>query len=47
MRSRRWPWVVLAVIATLADVHVVVAHDPIALQEDLRAGLFQSGFSER
>lgn len=28
-----------------ADVHVVVAHDPVALEDDLRAGLFHKGFS--
>jgi glyoxylase-like metal-dependent hydrolase (beta-lactamase superfamily II) len=28
-----------------ADVHVVVAHDPVALQQDLKAGLYQRGFS--
>src|SRR5689334_8058551 len=28
-----------------ASVHVVVAHDPVALEEDLRAGLYRKGFS--
>jgi glyoxylase-like metal-dependent hydrolase (beta-lactamase superfamily II) len=28
-----------------ADVHVVVSHDPVALREDLRAGLYRLGFS--
>ncbi|HWA77036.1 MAG TPA: MBL fold metallo-hydrolase [Polyangiaceae bacterium] len=28
------------------NVHVVVAHDPVALGEDLKAGLFHAGFSE-
>jgi glyoxylase-like metal-dependent hydrolase (beta-lactamase superfamily II) len=28
-----------------ASVHVVVAHDPAALEEDLRAGLYRKGFS--
>jgi glyoxylase-like metal-dependent hydrolase (beta-lactamase superfamily II) len=28
-----------------SDVHVVVAHDPVALEADLRAGLFRKGFS--
>lgn len=27
------------------DVHVVVAHDPVALRRDLAAGLFQEGFT--
>jgi glyoxylase-like metal-dependent hydrolase (beta-lactamase superfamily II) len=27
------------------DIHVVVAHDPIALEKDLKAGLFKQGFS--
>jgi glyoxylase-like metal-dependent hydrolase (beta-lactamase superfamily II) len=26
------------------DVHVIVAHDPIALDQDLRAGLYRQGF---
>jgi len=28
-----------------ADVHVIVAHDPIALEKDLEAGLYRRGFS--
>jgi hypothetical protein len=28
-----------------ADVHVIVAHDPVALQQDLKAGLYKLGFS--
>jgi glyoxylase-like metal-dependent hydrolase (beta-lactamase superfamily II) len=27
------------------DVHVVVAHDPVALESDLKAGLYHQGFS--
>jgi len=27
------------------DVHIVVAHDPVALEKDLNAGLFRRGFS--
>jgi glyoxylase-like metal-dependent hydrolase (beta-lactamase superfamily II) len=27
------------------DVHIVVAHDPVALAKDLQAGLFHNGFS--
>jgi glyoxylase-like metal-dependent hydrolase (beta-lactamase superfamily II) len=27
------------------DVHVIVAHDPIALASDLQAGLYTQGFS--
>jgi glyoxylase-like metal-dependent hydrolase (beta-lactamase superfamily II) len=27
------------------DVHVIVAHDPVALQSDLNAGLYREGFS--
>ncbi|HVZ73356.1 MAG TPA: MBL fold metallo-hydrolase [Polyangia bacterium] len=27
-----------------ADVHLVIAHDPVALAEDLRAGLYRDGF---
>jgi hypothetical protein len=27
------------------DVHVVVAHDPVALEKDLAAGLYRSGFT--
>lgn len=28
------------------DVHLVVAHDPVALERDLAAGLFRKGFSD-
>ena len=28
------------------DVHVVVAHDPIALDDDLKAGLYRQGFTD-
>src|SRR5262249_56439602 len=28
------------------DVHVIVAHDPVALENDLRAGLYRQGFSD-
>jgi glyoxylase-like metal-dependent hydrolase (beta-lactamase superfamily II) len=28
------------------DVHVIVAHDPVALQKDLDAGLYRLGFSK-
>jgi glyoxylase-like metal-dependent hydrolase (beta-lactamase superfamily II) len=28
------------------DVHVVVAHDPIALDDDLKAGLYREGFTD-
>lgn len=28
------------------DVHVIVAHDPIALDDDLEAGLYREGFTE-
>jgi glyoxylase-like metal-dependent hydrolase (beta-lactamase superfamily II) len=28
-----------------ADVHVIVAHDPVALAEDLQAGLYHRGFT--
>jgi len=27
------------------DVHVIVAHDPVALENDLKAGLYRQGFS--
>lgn len=27
------------------DVHLIVAHDPVALERDLRAGLYRQGFS--
>jgi hypothetical protein len=29
-----------------ADVHVVIAHDPVALANDLAAGLYRQGFSD-
>ena len=29
-----------------ADVHVIVAHDPIALDDDLKAGLYREGFTD-
>jgi glyoxylase-like metal-dependent hydrolase (beta-lactamase superfamily II) len=29
-----------------ADVHVVIAHDPVALASDLAAGLYRQGFSD-
>lgn len=36
----------LAALAALPkDVHLVVAHDPVAYERDLRAGLFAQGFS--
>ncbi len=28
------------------DVHVIVAHDPIALDDDLKAGLYREGFTD-
>ena len=28
------------------DVHVVVAHDPIALDDDLKSGLYRQGFTD-
>jgi glyoxylase-like metal-dependent hydrolase (beta-lactamase superfamily II) len=28
-----------------ADVHVIVAHDPVALEQDLKAGLYRLGFT--
>jgi glyoxylase-like metal-dependent hydrolase (beta-lactamase superfamily II) len=28
-----------------ADVHLIVAHDPVALEKDVEAGLYQRGFS--
>jgi len=34
-----------ALAALPSEVHVVVAHDPIELANDLRAGLFREGFS--
>lgn len=33
-----------ALAALPADVHVVIAHDPVALASDLRAGLYREGF---
>jgi glyoxylase-like metal-dependent hydrolase (beta-lactamase superfamily II) len=35
-----------ALAALPKDVHLVVAHDPVALKQDLAAGLFRSGFSD-
>lgn len=36
----------LKALASLpADVHVIVAHDPVALQQDLEQGLYRLGFS--
>ncbi|HEX7668367.1 MAG TPA: MBL fold metallo-hydrolase [Polyangiaceae bacterium] len=35
-----------ALSALPKDVHVVVAHDPVALERDVAAGLFRVGFSE-
>lgn len=35
-----------ALAALPKDVHVVVAHDPVALERDVAAGLFRVGFSE-
>jgi hypothetical protein len=29
------------------DMHVIVAHDPVALEQDLKAGLYRQGFSGR
>ena len=34
-----------ALAALPASVHIIVAHDPVALEKDLAAGLFQRGFS--
>lgn len=34
-----------ALAALPSDVHVVVAHDPVALERDLEAGLYRLGFS--
>ncbi|HTQ03811.1 MAG TPA: MBL fold metallo-hydrolase [Polyangiaceae bacterium] len=34
-----------ALAALPKDVHVVTAHDPVALESDLQAGLYRSGFS--
>jgi glyoxylase-like metal-dependent hydrolase (beta-lactamase superfamily II) len=36
-----------AIAALPKDVHVVVAHDPVAYRRDLAAGLFRDGFSAR
>jgi glyoxylase-like metal-dependent hydrolase (beta-lactamase superfamily II) len=38
---------VKAFAALPRDVHVIVAHDAVALDRDLRAGLYQQGFSDR
>ncbi len=38
---------VRALAALARDVHVIVAHDPVALAQDLRAGLYRQGFSDR
>ena len=27
------------------DVHIIVAHDPVALEQDLQAGLYRHGFT--
>jgi hypothetical protein len=27
------------------DVHVIAAHDPVALESDLKAGLYRQGFT--
>ena len=35
-----------ALAALPKDVHIVVAHDPVAYKRDLARGLFQNGFSE-
>jgi len=34
-----------ALAALPKDIHIVVAHDPVALEKDLKAGLFKQGFS--
>ena len=34
-----------ALAALPHDVHIIVAHDPVALEKDLTAGLYQKGFS--
>jgi len=34
-----------ALAALPRDIHVIVAHDPVALERDLKAGLYQRGFS--
>jgi glyoxylase-like metal-dependent hydrolase (beta-lactamase superfamily II) len=37
----------LHALAQLApDVHVIVAHDPVALESDLKAGLYKQGFTD-
>lgn len=36
---------VRAIAALPKDVHVVLAHDPVALERDLAAGVFERGFS--
>ena len=36
---------VRAIGALPPSVHVIVAHDPVALEQDLRAGLYRKGFS--
>ena len=35
-----------ALAALPPDVHVISAHDPVALQKDLTAGLYRLGFSK-
>ena len=30
-----------------SDVHVIIAHDPVALARDLAAGLYREGFGPR
>jgi glyoxylase-like metal-dependent hydrolase (beta-lactamase superfamily II) len=35
-----------ALAALPADVHVIAAHDPVALQNDLQAGLYRQGFTD-
>ena len=37
---------VRALAALPKDIHIVVAHDPVALKRDLAAGLFRDGFAE-
>jgi glyoxylase-like metal-dependent hydrolase (beta-lactamase superfamily II) len=36
-----------AIAALPKDIHVIVAHDPVELERDLKAGLFQLGFGTR
>jgi glyoxylase-like metal-dependent hydrolase (beta-lactamase superfamily II) len=37
----------LAALSRLpADVHLIIAHDPVALAQDLAAGLYQQGFTQ-